>query len=321
MCAVADVVIIGAGPAGSAAAATTTRAGLRTILLTDGGRSCWIETVPVTIGSLFPDLGLPQAALRSVSGPWDSVSAAHSTSHVDRIAFDRLLYSAALNAGVYPCDSRAADIIRDDVDRVTGVRTVDGRMLRSRVVIDASGSRGWLRRRLALRVQSLSGPLVAWRGAARWVPEDMEEGGTRFLPRQDGWLFLARWRGCTTWTALGRHLPADVAALRSVRRPSSWNVSWRLVRTVAGRGWLLAGEAAGRLDPAWGQGLVSAVASGMAAGRTAAAMLADPQRESIYLAAYDGWFADRLHEGAASLRQRYADNGIDLPAVEQAVVA
>jgi flavin-dependent dehydrogenase len=84
---------------------------------------------------------------------------------------------------------------------------------------------------------------------------------------------------------------------------------------------LLAGDAAARLDPAWGQGLVSAVASGIAAGRTAAACLADQARESLYLAAYDGWLADRMHDAAATLRQRYADSRIDVTAGEPAAAA
>jgi flavin-dependent dehydrogenase len=115
--------------------------------------------------------------------------------------------------------------------------------------------------------------------------------------------------------------PPDLTLLKAIRRRAAWNVSWRLARPVAGRGWLLAGDAAGRLDPAWGQGLVSAVASGIAAGRAAAACLADPARESLYLAAYDGWFADRVHQAAATLRQRYTDNRIDLTAGEPAVAA
>src|SRR5215472_2108329 len=105
--------------------------------------------------------------------------------------------------------------------------------------------------------------------------------------------------------------------------------TWRTVRCgssrvrMAGCSWLRgvavrhgprSGEAAGRLDPAWGQGLVTAVVSGIAAGRTAAACLADPARESVYLAAYDGWFADRIHAAAATLRKRYTDNRINLAA-------
>jgi flavin-dependent dehydrogenase len=82
---------------------------------------------------------------------------------------------------------------------------------------------------------------------------------------------------------------------------------------------LLAGEAAGRLDPAWGQGLLTAIASGIVAGRTAAACLTEPTREPMYLAAYDGWFADRIHDAAATLRQRYADNAIDLLSTEPAI--
>jgi hypothetical protein len=40
-----------------------------------------------------------------------------------------------------------------------------------------------------------------------------------------------------------------------------------------------------------------------------------------HLAAYDGWLADRMHDAAATLRQRYADSRIDVTAAEPAAAA
>jgi flavin-dependent dehydrogenase len=197
--------------------------------------------------------------------------------------------------------------------RVTGVRTACGQTVHCGLAVDASGSRTWLSRQLGLRTYSLSPPFIAWRVEMGCIPDGMSEGSARFQEYEDGWLFQATWRGRTTSTAIGRgrqppwFLPPD-----GVDRPAARSVGWRLVRPVAGRGWLLAGEAAGRLDPAWGEGLVTSILSGIAAGRVAIACLTDPTREAMYLAAYDGWFADRIHAAAAGLRQRYADNGIHL---------
>ncbi len=313
-----DVVVVGAGPAGSAAAATMARAGLTVALLAGGSEQQWTETVPAGIANLLPDVGLPPAALHSIWAAcrWEE-AASHPAFHIDRAAFDGLLRNAARHAGAHLRHTRATDVI-SEAGRIVGVRTGCGQTLRCRFVIDASGSRGWLGRRLALRMQSLSAPLIAWRGETGFAPDGMPDGAGRFLPRHDGWLFLATWRGRTTWTAIGCNRRPDLADLGAIGRAAAYNVTWRLVRPVAGRGWLVAGDAAGRLDPAWGQGVVSAFASGIAAGRAAAACLSDPAREAVFLAAYDGWFADRIHEGAAVLRRRYADNRIHLTAAESA---
>jgi flavin-dependent dehydrogenase len=308
-----DAVVVGAGPAGSAAAATMAQAGLTTVVLAGGYTPRWVETVPPDIAGLLPDIGLPQAVIRTV-GHACRQSSGQPALHIDRAAFDALLRNAASRAGATLSDRRAVGVIRQ-ADRIAGVRTDRAETLHCRTVIDASGSRAWLARQLGQRTQTLSPALRAWRGEVASIHDGMADDAARFCPRHDGWLFLATCRGRTTWTVMARgRRPPDLALARQTTRPAAWDVTWRLARPVAGRGWLLAGDAAGRLDPAWGQGLVSAVASGVAAGRTAVACLADQASESIYLAAYDGWFADRIHAAAAILRQRYADNGIHLAA-------
>lgn len=314
-----DVVVVGAGPAGCAAAVTLARAGFATAILAGGERQPWTETVPVGIVGLLAHLGLPERALRGVAARCHWHGAGHEALHIDRGAFDVSLRDAARDSGARLRESWAARAFRG-AGRVVGVRTACGQMLSCRLLIDASGSRGWLGRQLSLRTQALSPPLIAWRGEVDVLPDGTADDTAQFLARQDGWLFLATWRGRTTWTAIGhgRDVPG-LSPLPAAERWAAWNVGWKLVRPVAGPGWLLAGEAAGRLDPAWGQGLVTAIASGMAAGRAAAACLAQPARESTYLAAYDGWFADRIHDAAATLRQRYADNGIGLLSAEPSV--
>jgi flavin-dependent dehydrogenase len=314
-----DAVVVGAGPAGCAAAVTLARLGFITVILKGATRQSWIETAPAGIIGLLAHLGLPEGALRGVAAKcrWDG--AGHDSLHIHRGAFDALLRDASRRAGAHLHEAWAASAVCDAA-RVVGVRATGGQMLSCRLLIAASGSRDWLGRRFAQRTQVLSPRLIAWRGEVDFLPDGTDDGAARFLPRKDGWLFLATWNRRTTWTAMGpgRGIP-HLSPLPTAGRMAAWNVSWKLVRPVAAPGWLLAGEAAGRLDPAWGQGLLTAIASGIAAGRTAAACLTQPMRESMYLAAYDGWFADHIHGAAATLRQRYADNGIDLLSTEPAI--
>ena len=305
-----DAVVVGAGPAGSAAATLLASGGLTTILLA-GNRTParhWTETVPARLDAILPKLGLPADSLLSVGAPCRGHAVEHASFHVDRRMFDAMLCQAAVDAGARLIESKASSMIHLG-GKVAGVQTAAGQTIHSRMVIDATGARAQLSRRLTSEWRDLSPPLVAWRGELRGVPNGMTDDAARFVPCNDGRLFLATWRGRTTWTFVGRDseepdLPADIAALPVTIGPTAWNCGWRLARPVAGPGWLLAGEAAGRLDPTWGQGLLSAMTSGMAAGRAVCACLADPDNEAIYLASYDGSFVDSILEAAESLRSR-----------------
>jgi flavin-dependent dehydrogenase len=309
-----DAVVVGAGPAGSAAATVLASGGLSTVLLA-GNRTPtrhWTETVPASLDAILPKLGLAAQSLQSVGAPCRWHAAEHVSFHVDRRMFDALLRQAAVHAGARLIESKASSMIHLG-GKVAGVQTASGEAIHSRMVIDATGARAQLSRRLTSERRDLSPPLVAWRAEVRGIPEGMADDEARLVSCNDGRLFLATWRGRTTWTFVGHDLdepdlPADIAALPVTIRPTAWNCGWRLARPVAGPGWLLAGEAAGRLDPTWGQGLLSAMASGMAAGRAVCACLADPDNEAIYLASYEGSFVDSILEAAESLRSRDADN-------------
>jgi len=308
-----DAVVVGAGPSGSAAATLLASGGLTTILLAGSRKPHrhWTETVPASLGAMLPKLGLAADSLPSVGTLCRWHGTEQASFHVDRAAFDAMLRQAAIDAGARLVELKAASMIHLG-GKVAGVQTASGQAIRCRMVIDATGSRAQLSRRLASEWRDLSPPLVAWRGEVRGVPMGMADDEARFVSRADGRMLLATWRGRTTWTFVGQapeepDLPSEIAALPVTIRSMAWNCGWRIARPVAGPGWVLAGEAAGRLDPTWGQGLLSAMTSGVAAGRAVCACLADPDNEAIYLASYDGSFVDSIIEAAESLRSRHAD--------------
>ncbi|HTW27649.1 MAG TPA: tryptophan 7-halogenase [Acetobacteraceae bacterium] len=306
-----DVIVIGAGPAGTAAASVLARAGRQTLILARTGqeRPRPRETAPVALASLLAAIGVAGTDLARFAQPcpWRGEDAHPACLQIDRAGLSVALLAAAKRAGALVIPARASAIRFETAQDPVHVTLEDGRVLAAAMLIDASGARQVIRRALRLHRRRLSPPLLAWRGEVAAALE-----GARFETLSDGWLFLAGADGRTSWTSL-RHSagPAPVEG-RDILPPTAWDVGWYLVRPVAGPDWRLAGEAGGRLDPAWGQGLCFAVASGIAAARSSLATQATPAAAALLAATYDGWFADRLLEAAATLRTRYAAAGIAL---------
>jgi hypothetical protein len=73
---------------------------------------------------------------------------------------------------------------------------------------------------------------------------------------------------------------------------------------------LVAGEAAGRLDPAWGKGIVNALESGIEAARTVLDSMATPHLAAWRYAEYDDWFVTRHEAACGELRSHYVRQGI-----------
>lgn len=122
-----DAVVVGAGPAGSAAATVLASGGLNTILLA-GNRTPtrhWTETVPASLDAILPNLGLAAQSLQSVGAPCRWHAAEHVSFHVDRPMFDALLRQAAVHAGARLIGSKASSMIHL-AGKVAGVQTPSG---------------------------------------------------------------------------------------------------------------------------------------------------------------------------------------------------
>lgn len=330
----ADALIVGGGPAGSAAAITLASLGFQVVLCEREAfpRERVGEALHPGVDSLLRELGVDATALDAVTGarfdgaeidwagrrrtellgadadgPWLG-------RQVRRAPFDQLLLERAAAAGarvLQPCG--ALEVVRED-DRVTGALTDRGKV-RCRVLVDASGPARWLGRRLDLPGVERSPRLVVRYG---YVCGDCAERADRPALTGDatGWTWIARVdEGRLQWVRLD---------LEPVERPRDWRpealaglepegpsrgaeMGWRITQP-AGPGWVIAGDAAAQLDPTSSHGVLKALMSGLMAGRTAAAMLrgGDPVAGA---AAYARWLEGWFETDVRALRAMYAELG------------
>lgn len=312
-----DLVVVGAGPAGAAAAigAMGSDPSLRVALLDRSDfprdKSCGDGIAPEVIdllqgagvSSIVDDqVGISRLRLRRGSNVVDRAMA-RCTWVVPRRVFDQRLVSAAQAAGATLLRHRVRDIGQD-----TAI-SVDGRH-QARTLIGADGAHSVVRRALGLR----PGPMaVALRG---YAPTPASRVGAQVivfdLGRQPAyaWSFdrgdglcnigygelLGRRRDRPSKSRLLERLDALIPG--AAGSGSEWKghqlpLSNGRFRPMPGPV-LLAGDAAGLVNPMTGEGIFYAVATGLAAGRAAAEALAagDPATAGSRYAAATGPLLD-----------------------------
>ena len=293
-----DLAVVGAGPAGAATAIGALRAdpGLRVALLdrADFPRDkCCGDGIAPHVIDLLEEAGVsgivddrvPVPRLRLTrSGLSADRDMARPTFVVPRTVFDHRLTEAAQTAG--------AKLIRHRVRTVdhSGPNVVLDDTLRARVVVGADGAHSVVRRALGID----PGPMaVALRGYAP-VPADREAAQVIVFDttRQPAyaWSFdrgdgianvgygeiLDHRRGRPTKAQLLERLDAllpDAAAGGTAWRGHQLPLSRGRWRPRPGRV-LLAGDAAGLVNPMTGEGIYYAVATGLVAGRATSEALA-----------------------------------------------
>ena len=215
-----DVVVAGAGPAGSAAAIMLQRAGARVCLVddvqSDGPKVG--ESLPGAVHRLLYALGingiadlLPkhhyQGCVANVSA-WGSEQWTYQDAltnpegggwHIDRMAFDTALQRRARLAGVPFYQTQITDVAPDpqttgnqpgyQVQLAPGVRQSPA-FIRTKWLIDATGRRAFISRRLQQGRQRLANQMagVCWVATS---PTDYDRT-TRIKSAPDGWWYTAR---------------------------------------------------------------------------------------------------------------------------------
>jgi flavin-dependent dehydrogenase len=327
----ADVVVVGAGPGGCAAATAAARAGLRVLIL-EGQRFPRLrpgETLHPGVEPVLRRLGVAEQVLEADflrqeghwvawdgpprfvpygsdgAGPWRGFQAW-------RARFDALLLAGACRAGarlLQPCTA-IAPCVEDG--RVRGVVTNQG-IVRGRCVVDGTGGRRWLARQLGLTSTRPATRLIAWYGYV--VGECPQRDATPALVADDtGWTWTARVRPHVyQWTRLTFRprrlvgwLPPELRGLRPTGRARAADVSWRCVDAPAGPGYFLVGDAAMMLDPSSSHGVLRALLSGLAAGRLMGEVLRGIRPEPAAADGYGRWLCDWFMREVAALKEFYA---------------
>lgn len=298
-----DIVVAGAGPAGSIAARRLARAGRRVLML-DRLRPASPrlgETLPGAALRLLIHEGLGD---RIVADPhhapvtgglvvWGDDNPVASDAlrdpygpglRLDRARFDETLLDASLAAGALWSKTDVRDVGRRNHGWI--VYRDAGPPVQAQVIIDATGRSARLLRRLG-QPRHRGAPLVALYQIAR--PEkNAATGRTLIEAGPDGWLYAGK-MGDGRW-AIGYHTrPEEVVRLRAcdVERAGilasaphlfaclgaltlegpllSRDARSLAAKTVCGPGWFAVGDAALAFDPIAGQGLFNALRTGLAA--------------------------------------------------------
>lgn len=332
-----DVVVIGAGAGGSAAAIHCAKAGLKVALIErqEFPRHRPGETLHPGIEPLLEQLEVGEQ-IRTADflrhegnwvdwgddkgfmpfgsddrGIWRGFQATRAT-------FDAILLEKVRELGVeikQPC--RALSLLQEK-ERVTGVKTSQGDIL-AKFVIDAGGGFHWLTRQLKLGINKFSHPLLVYYGYVKGKCPARDEYPA-IVADEQGWTWTARVSPTLyQWTRLplgGKKLepnwlPPEYIGLKSQGAMLKADVTWRAIQQPGGKGYFAVGDAAFVLDPASSHGVLKAIMSGIMAGQAIAKISGDQQLESLIIRDYSNWILNWFQHDLIKLKGFYHLNKFD----------
>jgi flavin-dependent dehydrogenase len=312
-----DLLIIGAGPAGCAAAIQARRAGLTVLLLeaSERGHPTPGETLHPGIEPIFERLGVRDAILgenfhrhRGVwiewesprrfeaygedeQGPWHGFQA-------DRRRLNEILREAAVSLGVVLKQSISPQGLITDAAGVKGV-TVDGREFYARWTADATGRHAWLARALKSASMVRSPPLLARFGWRDGVDPGLD-GQPWIKAEPYGWSWVAPLGG-------GKSASVSLVAggAHASTRQSGTDVTWRINPDCAGPGYFFLGDSAALLDPLSSHGVLRAMMSGLLCAHLVAAHRNQQLPAPEVAAQYKSWLTQQFEADVTALSAIY----------------
>ncbi|WP_322111878.1 NAD(P)/FAD-dependent oxidoreductase [Aerosakkonema funiforme] len=326
-----NVVIIGSGPSGAAAAILLAKMGWRVVIVERETfpRDRPGETLHPGIEPLLEQLGVAAQILSADflrhEGNWVKWSSESTFVPFGadergkwrgfqawRSHFDAILQNQAIELGVeirQPCRA-LHPVVREN--RIVGVETSDG-FLPSSFIIDAAGSGHWLAKQLTLPIQTYSPRLIAYYGYASGDCP-IRDDAPAIVADKSGWTWTARVRPqLYQWTRLffanetieKNWLPEEFQGLIPKGKIGAADVTWRVVPACAGLGYFIVGDAAAVLDPASSHGVLKAIMSGMMAAHLIIQMVNKGAIELQAIQAYRQWLNNWFGQDLAKLRELY----------------
>jgi 2-polyprenyl-6-methoxyphenol hydroxylase-like FAD-dependent oxidoreductase len=316
-----NIVIIGGGPAGAAAAVVCARAGLAVSLISPafpGKQSDRTESIHPGVAVLLDRLGLTAVWQKSARGTYDGIwTKGCMTSlnpyteerwtgyHLSRTVFHEQLRK---EIGQLPLTLIDGEVLRFERGHSGVALTLrSGDTINAGLAIDASGRKRLIGSRLELPERLCSPPMTSYHAET----EGQTNFGASFEIVPDGWrwsITLDSGRQAVTGLLVGKEDKSSPRAHPGARYD---NARWRRFENSAGPGFLLAGDAAGMLDPAAGQGILMALRSGIMAAETALQIAAGRPHTWELLRSYERWFTSTFDDNAAQLKERYELLGIN----------
>lgn len=335
-CLDSDVLVVGGGPGGTAAAITCAEMGLRVRILESkaipGDKPG--ETLHPGVEAVLAQLGVADR-LPTVTGSrhagirvrWGDVDRFEAYGQdqegpwlgyqVSRAAFEAMLLDRAREVGVEvlrPCVVR--DCYRDE-GRTLCVESSLG-LMTARSVVNASGRSDRFSANLGNDRKRHSPPLVARYGYGTGSHPDLDQSPILTGDRT-GWLWQAMIRpGLYQWTRVSMDgsrygqnwRPDEFRELTPVGEPKGADVTWRLARNPAQPGWFSVGDAAAVLDPTSANGVLRALLSGIMAGKLISGIQSSVVPEEEAVGVYNEWLANWFFSAANTLSGFYGSLGV-----------
>lgn len=327
-----DVIIIGSGPAGCAAAILCAQRGLRTIII-DGEifpRHRPGETLHPGIEPLLEKLGVMNqvrnAGFLRHEGNWvkwegecnfvpfgsDKTGTWYGF-QAWRANFDEILLRQARSLGVevlQPCHALQPIMTNN---RVSGVITSEGE-ISAPFVVDATGRKQWLARKLKLQTNKYSPRLIARFGYVEGECP-IRDNAPAIVADEKGWIWTAKVRpNIYQWTRLSfgneilekNWLPEEFHGLKPISKMKGADMTWRSITEPGGPGYFLIGDAATILDPASSHGVIKAIMSGIMVGDSIARIIKEGHDEIYVIQEYCRWLHDWFLHDVQKLNNLYS---------------
>lgn len=297
-----DVIVVGAGPAGCATAATLARLGAKSAIVDNGRRTTWPgETLPggstAVITDVFGDAILePHQQAYGVQAAWetDDLQITDGLANplgegwlLDRRIFDTHAREAAIQQGAHSVTGHAR--VHRDADSAWRVE-VAGHLLRAPIVVDATGRSASIARRAGARLERTERLLACIATVDHpgdpvqaTTVESVPDGWWYSTPTPSGGRVLALitdegtvprgdsrahwWLESFEGTRHIRHLvstPSMIDATASHLHVSRAGTGW--LDRPFGSDWVAVGDAAAHFDPLSSQGLLTGILMGARAG-------------------------------------------------------